>query len=59
MHPADIEGSLEIGRSDLNGYGDGMQVMPRTPPSTLPTSAQTGRQLDSAMPAGTGSLSDQ
>lgn len=28
MHPADIDGFEEIGHSDLNGYGDGMQVMP-------------------------------
>ncbi|MFP3915683.1 MAG: LVIVD repeat-containing protein [Actinomycetota bacterium] len=28
MHPADIDGFSEIGHSDLNGFGDGMQVMP-------------------------------
>lgn len=28
MHPADIAGFEEIGHSDLNGFGDGMQVMP-------------------------------
>ena len=28
MHPADIDGFREIGHSDLNGHGDGMQVMP-------------------------------
>lgn len=27
-HGADIEGFVQIGHSDLNGHGDGMQVMP-------------------------------
>lgn len=27
MHPADIDGFRQIGHSDLNGHGDGMQVM--------------------------------
>lgn len=26
-HPADIKGFVELGRSDLGGFGDGMQVM--------------------------------
>ncbi|HJR91706.1 MAG TPA: hypothetical protein VJ938_04655 [Acidimicrobiia bacterium] len=29
MHPADIDGFSLIGHSDLNGFGDGMQVMPQ------------------------------
>jgi len=28
MHPADIDGFRLVGHSDLNGHGDGMQVMP-------------------------------
>lgn len=28
MHPADVDGFELIGHSDLNGFGDGMQVMP-------------------------------